>query len=68
MEGVLGMSMFLLVLILVLVVLSYIFWVVMFVDALKKRDLLWIALFIFSFFTGFLSGLLALIYYFAEYR
>lgn len=52
----------------IVLILSYVFWLFMFVDALKKRDILWIALFAFSFFTGFLSGILAALYYFIVYK
>lgn len=57
--------------ILLLVFLSiaaWVFWIVMFIDALKHRDTLWIVLFILSFFTGFLSAVLSTIYFFLEYR
>jgi hypothetical protein len=54
--------------VLIILVIGYIFWLWMFIDALKKRDILWIALFIFCFFTGFLSGLIATLYYYIVYR
>ena len=63
-EIILGLGFF----IIILIILSYIFWLVMFIDALKRRDILWIILFIFCFFTGFLSGIIAIIYYFVAYK
>ncbi|MFH0817638.1 MAG: hypothetical protein V1909_03305 [Candidatus Micrarchaeota archaeon] len=54
--------------VIILIVLSYLFWLWMFIEALKKRDTLWIALFIIAFLTGFLSWLVPLLYYFIEYR
>jgi hypothetical protein len=54
--------------VIILLIISYVFWLLMFIDAVKKRDILWIFLFIFCFFTGFLSGIIATIYYFVAYR
>lgn len=62
--AILGMGMFFVF----LIILGYIFWLCMFIDALRRRDVLWIVLFIFCFFTGFLSGIIALIYYFVAYN
>ncbi|NOZ80791.1 MAG: hypothetical protein GXP63_03900 [DPANN group archaeon] len=56
------------IIIVILIILGYIFWLVMFIDALKRRDTLWILLFVLSFFTGFLNGILATIYYFVVYK
>jgi hypothetical protein len=56
------------VFVLILLFLSAIFWMFMFIDALKRRDILWIVLFIFCFFTGFLSGVIAIIYFFVVYK
>jgi hypothetical protein len=54
--------------VLIILVIGYIFWLWMFIDCLKKRDILWITLFIFCFFTGFLSGLIATLYYYIVYK
>jgi hypothetical protein len=67
-ETLLGVGAVVLVLIIILLIAGYIFWLWMFIDALKKRDTLWIVLFIFCFFTGFLGGLIATIYWFVEYK
>lgn len=57
-----------LALVVILGILGFIFWLWMFIDALKHRDILWIVLFVFCFFTGFLQGIIAIIYYFVVYR
>ena len=54
--------------IIILLIISFVFWLIMFIDAVKKRDALWIVLFIFCAFTGFLSGIIATIYYFVAYK
>ena len=54
--------------VIILLILGYLFWLWMIIDALKKRDTLWIALFIVSFFTGFLSGIIATLYYIIVYK
>jgi hypothetical protein len=66
-DALMGVGIGLVVLLVVLLIAGFIFWLWMFIDALKKRDTLWIALFIFSFLTGFLGGLMATIYYFVVY-
>ena len=58
----------LLVILIVFIILSYLFWLWMFIHALGERDTLWITLFVLSFFTGLLEGILASIYYFQVYR
>jgi hypothetical protein len=68
MESLLGLGIGLVVLLLVSIIANFVFWLWMLVDALRKRDTLWIALLIFSFFTGFLSGLMATVYWFVVYR
>lgn len=68
METLLGIGIGLLVLLVILLIAGFVFWLWMFIDVLKKRDTMWIVLFVVSALTGFLSGLLATIYYFVEYR
>ena len=53
---------------LILILIGYLFWVWMFMDALAHRDVMWIVLFAFSFFTGFLPGVIAAVYYTTVYR
>lgn len=64
----LGIGIGLVVLLIISLILGFVFWLWMFIDVLKKRDTLWIVLFVLSALTGFLGGLLATIYYFVEYR
>ena len=59
---------FLLILLLIVLIIGYVFWVWMFIDALTRRDTLWIALFIISFLTGFLPGIMASVYYYTVYK
>jgi hypothetical protein len=61
---ILGLGIF----IIIILVVEYLFWLWMFIDALRKRDILWITLFILSFFTGFLSGVIATLYYVIAYK
>ena len=67
-ETLIGAGIALLVFLIILAIISYIFWLWMFIDAVKKRDNMWIILFIVSFLTGFLSGVIAGIYYIVEYK
>lgn len=67
-ETILGLGIFFVVVLIILAVLSYVFWLVMFIDALKRRDMLWIALFIFCALTGVLSGIIAAVYYWEVYK
>ncbi len=67
-ETILGMGIAAIAFLIILLIVEYVFWLFMFIDAVKKRDTLWIALFAFSFITGFLSGILATIYYFVVYK
>jgi len=50
------------------ILLGYLFWFVMFFDALRRRAAIWIVLFVMSFFTGILPGFLALAYFFLAYK
>ena len=63
-----GLGVIAVIAIIIFLVLSYLFWIWMFIDAVKKRDVMWIVLFVVSALTGFLSGVLATIYYFVEYK
>ncbi len=67
-EAILGISLAVIAILIIILIIEYVFWLFMLIDAIKKRDVLWICLFAFSFITGFLSGVLALIYYFVEYK
>jgi fructose-specific phosphotransferase system IIC component len=58
-----GLITLMIVLLIVFEVISFIFWLNMLTDALKKRDTLWIALLIVGFLSGVLSGLFAALYY-----
>jgi hypothetical protein len=58
-----GLLIFMVLFFIVFEVVSFIFWLNMLTDALKKRDALWIALLVVGFFSGVLSGLFAAIYY-----
>ncbi|MBI4450586.1 hypothetical protein HY642_01300 [Candidatus Woesearchaeota archaeon] len=53
---------------LILLLIGYVFWLRMFVDAMKQRDTQWIMLFALSFFTGLLPGVIAAVYYAEVYR
>ncbi len=52
----------------ILEIASLYFWLAMLIDALKKKDTMWIALLIVGFLTGALCGLLAVLYYELMYR
>lgn len=67
-ETLLEASLVLIVFLVILAILSYVFWLWMFIDAVKKRDTMWILLFVVSFLTGFLSGIIAFIYYMVVYK
>ena len=54
-----------LVLIILLLIWGYVFSIWMFIDALEKRDILWITLFVISFFTGILPSILSTVYYYS---
>ena len=49
-------------------ILLFVFWLWMFIEALKKRDTLWIILFLVGILTGIFGLLFALFYYFLEYE
>ena len=53
---------------LVLLLIGYVFWVRMAIDAVRQGDTLWMTLFAFSFFTGYLPGIVALAYYYRVYH
>lgn len=52
----------------ILMLIGFMFWMWMFIDALKKRDMMWVALFVVSLMTGALSGLVAGLYYLIVYK
>ena len=49
-------------------ILLFVFWLWMFIEALKKRDVLWIILFLVGIWTVLFGLLFALLYYFLEYE
>lgn len=53
---------------LVLLIFSYIFWLVMIIDAVKQKDIPWIVAFVLCAFTGFLSVIVSAIYYISAYK
>jgi hypothetical protein len=64
----LGFAFFLIALAIVLAVVSFLFWLNMLTDALKKRDVLWISLLVAGFLSGVLSGLFSTLYYEIMYK
>ncbi|HIH14975.1 MAG TPA: hypothetical protein HA360_00395 [Nanoarchaeota archaeon] len=48
--------------------LLFLFWLWMFIEALKKRDTMWIILFLVGLFTMMFGWIFALLYYFLEYE
>lgn len=50
-----------------LIILSYGFWLWMFIHAVKQRKTAWIILLLISLIKWFLPGITALIYFFAVY-
>lgn len=67
-EAILGLGIGIVLLIIVLALACYLFWLWMFIDALARRDTLWIALFIVCFFVAGLSGIIAFVYYITVYK
>ncbi|MBI5798086.1 hypothetical protein HZA98_04250 [Candidatus Woesearchaeota archaeon] len=59
---------FMMFIFIILGVLTLIFWIWMFADAIKKKDTAWIILLIIALFTGFFALVFALIYYFTLYK
>jgi len=63
-----GIGLYWMLVIFSLGILLFIFWLWMFIEALKKRDTLWIILFLVGVITGIFGLLFALLYYFLEYE
>ena len=64
----LGIGMYWMFTFFILALLALLLWLWMLVEALKRRDVLWIVLLLFSLFTGFLVPLFAFLYYLLEYE
>ena len=64
---IIGMGLFIIFALILLYLLSWVFWFIMFVHALSNRDWMWAIFFIVCALTGFLQWAIALIYYFVAY-
>lgn len=53
---------------LVLLIFSYIFWLVMLIDAVKQKDVPWMVAFVLCAFTGLLSVIVSSIYFIVSYK
>lgn len=62
-----GLGFFWMLALFTLGILLFVFWIWMLIEALKKRDVLWIALLTIGIFTGIFGLLFALLYYLLEY-
>lgn len=63
-----GLGLYFMLLFFVIGLLLFIFWLWMFIEAIKNRNMLWIILLVVGIFTGILGIVFAVVYYFMEYK
>lgn len=64
---ILGLGALFLILLVLFIIITLIFWIAMFINAIQTKKWGWVALFVITLFCGF-GLLVAIIYYFVEHR